>query len=242
MFLLLKIHAYIDGFNLYYGALKGTPYKWLDLGVFCQRLAPKDGEVESVNYFTAKVHQQPGNAGVRDRQRVYFRALRRHVPNIDIVYGQYRTHANLMRLLTPGDVLERRELSGKGKQIARINERLFKENRRWKADPGPPVHVIKIEEKGSDVNLAARLIHDAHTNAYEGALVISNDTDLSEALRIVIDEIGKPVWLVSPYRNTAGMLRDRLKTKPRVIYESTLKRSQLPEKIPDSTLSKPRLW
>jgi len=22
---------YIDGFNLYYGALRGTPYKWLDI-------------------------------------------------------------------------------------------------------------------------------------------------------------------------------------------------------------------
>lgn len=25
-------NVYIDGFNLYYGALKGSPYKWLDLG------------------------------------------------------------------------------------------------------------------------------------------------------------------------------------------------------------------
>lgn len=28
----LDTHVYIDGFNLYYGLLKGTPYKWLDLG------------------------------------------------------------------------------------------------------------------------------------------------------------------------------------------------------------------
>jgi hypothetical protein len=24
-------HVYIDGFNLYYGALKKTPYKWLNI-------------------------------------------------------------------------------------------------------------------------------------------------------------------------------------------------------------------
>ena len=26
----MRTIAYIDGFNLYYGLLKGTPYKWLD--------------------------------------------------------------------------------------------------------------------------------------------------------------------------------------------------------------------
>ena len=147
-----------------------------------------------------------------------------------------------MRLLTPGDTLEQRDVSGRGQRICGINRDLFNKDRRWKSDPGPTVHVIKIEEKGSDVNLAARLIHDAHTNAYDGALVISNDTDLCEALRIVINEVGKPVWLVSPYRSTAGKLRSVLKTKPRVIYESVLKNSQMPAQIPNTNLSKPRVW
>ena len=26
----MRTSIYIDGFNLYYGAVKGTPYKWLD--------------------------------------------------------------------------------------------------------------------------------------------------------------------------------------------------------------------
>jgi len=33
-------NVYVDGFNLYYGCLKGTPYKWLDLGALCQALLP----------------------------------------------------------------------------------------------------------------------------------------------------------------------------------------------------------
>jgi hypothetical protein len=33
---------YIDGFNLYYGALKGTPYKWLDLARFFRLIRPHD--------------------------------------------------------------------------------------------------------------------------------------------------------------------------------------------------------
>ena len=238
----MRVHAYIDGFNLYYGALKGTSYKWLDLGAFCQKLAPRETQVEKVNYFTAKVHQQPGNSGVRERQRIYFEALGAHIPHLEIVYGQYRVHATLMRLLTPGDTLEQREITSKGGRIARINDRLFGENAQWTRDPGPPVHVIKLEEKGSDVNLAARLIHDGWQGLYDGALVISNDTDLSEALRIVIEEINKPVWLVSPARKTAGLLRAQLKTRPKVIFEATLRTSQLPNPVPGTNLRKPRQW
>ena len=32
--------VYVDGFNLYYGSLKRTPYKRLDLGRLCTRMLP----------------------------------------------------------------------------------------------------------------------------------------------------------------------------------------------------------
>ena len=47
-------NVYIDGFNLYYGALKGTPYKWLDLARLCQALLPSD-TIQEIKYFTARV-------------------------------------------------------------------------------------------------------------------------------------------------------------------------------------------
>ena len=31
----MKTNIYIDGFNLYYGCVKDTPYKWLDLAKLC---------------------------------------------------------------------------------------------------------------------------------------------------------------------------------------------------------------
>ena len=37
----MKTIVYVDGFNLYYGAVKGTPYKWLDIARLCQSLLPK---------------------------------------------------------------------------------------------------------------------------------------------------------------------------------------------------------
>lgn len=42
------------------------------------------------------------------------------------------------------------------------------------------VRVIKTEEKGSDVNLATHLLHDAHMGRFEVAVVVSNDSDLLE--------------------------------------------------------------
>ena len=49
---MLFTNVYIGGFNLYYGALKGTPYKWLDLDALCRRLLPKH-ELGRIRYFTA---------------------------------------------------------------------------------------------------------------------------------------------------------------------------------------------
>ncbi len=52
--------VYIDGFNLYYGAVKDTPYKWLDLEALCRRLLPKD-DIVGIRYFTARISARPGD-------------------------------------------------------------------------------------------------------------------------------------------------------------------------------------
>ena len=31
----MNTYVYVDGFNLYYGAVKGTPYKWLNINALC---------------------------------------------------------------------------------------------------------------------------------------------------------------------------------------------------------------
>ena len=43
----LDTHVYIDGFNLYYGLLRETPFRWLDLERFCDVLLPKNRMVET---------------------------------------------------------------------------------------------------------------------------------------------------------------------------------------------------
>jgi len=54
------------------------------------------------------------------------------------------------------------------------------------ANPPPAsVEVWKNEEKGSDVNLALHVLNDAWLNAYDCAVIVSNDSDLAESLRLV---------------------------------------------------------
>jgi len=71
------------------------------------------------------------------------------------------------------------------------------------ADPAPgsprTVEVIKTEEKGSDVNLASWMLLDGFRKDYEQAVVISNDSDLVEPLRMVRYELGLGVGVLNPH-------------------------------------------
>ncbi len=91
--------VYIDGFNLYYGALKGTPYRWLDLGALCRRLLPRD-DIVAIRYFTARVIARQGDPTQPQRQETYLRALRT-LPSVEIHYGKFTTHRRRMLLADP---------------------------------------------------------------------------------------------------------------------------------------------
>lgn len=56
-------------------------------------------------------------------------------------------------------------------------------------DPGPEESrkrtVVTYEEKGTDVNLATRLLRDGFEGRYESAVVVSNDGDLKMPIQVV---------------------------------------------------------
>ena len=57
----MRTNVYVDGFNLYYGAVKGTPYKWLDLRKCCELVFPRN-EIHEIHYCTAIVKDAPALA------------------------------------------------------------------------------------------------------------------------------------------------------------------------------------
>ena len=91
--------VYIDGCNLYYGVLRDSAYKWLDLEVFCRRLLPKD-DINLVRYFTARITARPQDPQQAQRQETYLRALRT-LPLVSIHYGHFLTHTVRMPLANP---------------------------------------------------------------------------------------------------------------------------------------------
>jgi hypothetical protein len=210
----LKTIAYVDGFNLYYGCLKGTPYKWLDLCELFRMVLPAGYELVKVKYFTARISSLPNDPDAPKRQDVYLRALRAHCKGaIEIYEGRF----SLKRVWMP-----------------RVDF------------PAQFVHVIKSEEKGSDVNLAVELVHGAWEDQYEAAAVASNDADLGRALKIAKQYRKKKVLLYTPGAPTRKPVADLTKWahKHLAFTEANLADAQLPSPIKawPTDLVKPHGW
>jgi len=208
----VKTVVYVDGFNLYYGAVKDTSYKWLDIASLCQSLLPKS-QIVQIKYFTALVKSRPHDPNQPKRQQFYLRALRT-IPNFEIILGRFLTHERDMPLAN----------CPAGRQ-------------RY-------ARVIKTEEKGSDVNLAIHLLNDGYQGRYDTAAVISNDSDLAEAIRLVRDALNKPVIILNPFPKSASIELRKTATFVKPIRKGVLGASQFPQTIKDSkgTFFKPKEW
>ncbi len=106
------------------------------------------------------------------------------------------------------------------------------------------VNVIKTEEKGSDVNIATHMLHDGYQGAYDVAIVISNDSDLVEAIKIVRTELKKSVIVLNPFKDTPSQELNRVATFVKPIRQGVLAASQFPGTMQDQTgsFTKPGSW
>lgn len=106
------------------------------------------------------------------------------------------------------------------------------------------VKVIKFEEKGSDVNLAVHLLHDAHNNKFDRAAIVSLDTDLLEAINIVKSELGKKVGIIYPARKNIHTQLNKAADFLKQVRPGVLRSSQFPDELSDDkgTFHKPPDW
>jgi uncharacterized LabA/DUF88 family protein len=126
------------------------------------------------------------------------------------------------------------------------------------ADPGGGVRVIggkvqfaevlREEEKGSDVNLAAHLMHDAHRGAFDVAVVISNDSDLATPIELVTRDLHLPVGVANPHAlNPASRPSNQLRRVAsfrKDVRAGVLQNSQFASVLTDAdgTFHKPVGW
>jgi uncharacterized LabA/DUF88 family protein len=208
---LVRTAVYIDGLNLYYGALKNTPFKWLDVAAMSRHLLPGH-EIVTIRYFTANVAARAISPGGQNRQQIYLRALRTD-PLVRIELGHFLAHEPRMQLAT-------------------------------KCRLAPDyVRVVRFEEKGSDVNLATRLLTDAFDDVAPCVVVVTNDSDLAAPIRVVKERFGRTVGLLCPHQRASKALLP-LVTFMKPIRSGVLAASQFPSELADATgtFHKPSLW
>lgn len=97
---------------------------------------------------------------------------------------------------------------------------------------GELVQVRQVQEKGSDVNLAVRLVSDACDHRMDAALVVTDDFDQEGALRVVGQECGITVVVASP-RCRSNLARATGADFTKMIHEDLLRECQLPTMVVD---------
>ena len=193
-----KVIAYIDGFNLYYRALKQTKWKWLDLEALVKNLMPNH-EILKIRYFTAIVKNKEHEL----RQNAYLKAL------------ESRLNSKI-----------------------EIHKGLFKEKGKT------------YIEKQSDVSLGTYIIYDAFKLNYDCVLLISNDSDFYEPIKIVKTQLNKIVIVANPDRKKGFSynfleLKDSFGISLKKIRMKALEKSQLPNPVILSNgkeIKKPNSW
>jgi uncharacterized LabA/DUF88 family protein len=105
------------------------------------------------------------------------------------------------------------------------------------------VQIVKTEEKGSDVNIAVHLLNDAWLNDYDCAVVVSNDSDLAEAMRLVkLYHPTKLIGLIMPGDGHPSKELMKHSDFIKRVRKGVLLNSQLPNPIPNTNLFKPHGW
>jgi len=138
------------------------------------------------------------------------------IPNLSIIEGHYLTHTKPVTLVNPLP-------DGTRTVMASISE-----------------------EKGSDVNLAVHLLHDGHLGDYELAVVVSNDSDLVEPIKLVINELGLQVGVFNPHinRKHPSVQLQQTATFFKYIRKTDIHASQFPDVMTDGNgkFYKPPRW
>ena len=89
----------------------------------------------------------------------------------------------------------------------------------------------------------SHLLRDAFTGKFEAAVLITNDSDLAEPVRIVAQELVLPVGILKPHQFHSRELR-QYATFSKRIRQGDLAACQFPRTVTDrkGTFAKPTGW
>lgn len=230
----LRTRVYIDGYNLYYGCLKHSQHKWLDLHALAECILPSilfelNGQrvqyafqQPAIKYFTAPILRAFAKSDDSiSCQHNYHMALRGHIGDgLEIIKGYH-------------DAKPARAYVWEEGKAARECEK---------------IDVWKLEEKQSDVSLALNAYSDAVRGEVEQVIVVTNDSDFAPAMKMVRRHTQVIVGLIVPTRQNLATVNRELSrhahwTRTHILEEE-LSASQLPAVIrfQNGAVHKPLSW
>jgi hypothetical protein len=210
----VRIGVYVDGFNLYYGGRalcgRGTSgWRWLDLRALASSLIGRrtnwaDAELARLVYCTARI-DGPSNPSGQADQDVYLKALLA-AKSVDLIeYGTYVARVKTAPLAV-------KDRDGRPELVTPSWPVVIQDGQGGAVEDAVfMVSYANREEKGSDVNVASHLLIDVLGGSVDGAVVISNDSDLRFPVGQARARV--PVGVVNPSPNhLAGALRSEPNT------------------------------
>ena len=192
----LRTRVYIDGYNLYYGCLKNSQDKWLDVRALSERILSnipfeQNGQrvrfvfqTPAVKYFTAPILTSFAKSDESVAcQSHYHTALRAYLNDeVEIIKGYHDAKPARARVWE----------EGKAARECRM------------------IDIWKLEEKQSDVALALNAFSDAIRNEVDQVVAVTNDSDFAPAMRMIRQHTEAIVGLITPARYQRGKVNSEL--------------------------------
>ena len=213
----VRVIAYVDGFNLYFGMRAGALHRfyWLNVHLLAANLLRPDQQLIATAYFTSRISvpsasdTSPSAIALRakgKRQSNYLEALAT-VPNLATILGHYldkRGHCRNCGATWPS-----------------------------------------YEEKMTDVNIATELLTDAFQDRFDTAMLISADSDLTRPIQAVRRIFPNKRIIVAFPPNRNSITLRRVANGFIHIEPAHLSRSQFPDQVTKPNgfvLQRPNEW
>jgi len=229
----LRTACFVDGYNLFYGLLAGTQYKWLDLQALLAhilRVEDPSSTLEAVSFFTSGVKPSLASRGTasKEAQDSYLRAL--IARGVQVFYGRHQLE------------------SGKAPRFI---------DKHTPASRNDQVEIWKLEEKETDVHIAISMYRLAAQQAalppaqrIEQLVLVSADTDMTPALRAIREDFPDlRLGVILPHREginrtVPGSLKQYAHWMRHVVTNVELSGHQFPPRVPTrkAPAVKPDYW
>ncbi len=223
----MRTAFFVDGYNLFYGLLGNSPFKWLDLPSLLASITHEiepQSETAEINYFTAPVQPSLATRGHQSKhaQDTYIRALK--ASGVNVFMGRHRLdHRKAPRFIS----------------------------RAVPASRTDQVDIWNLEEKETDVRIGIGMYRLAAKQHCRGGkqvdqiVLVSGDTDMTPALEALREDFpALKVGIILPHRKgledrVAGSLKKNADWMRRSISEAELAACQFPDRVP--TKKKPAI-